>query len=114
MQTKWLLETPQRSEVALPVVARLVANNMLIAREVAIRGLGMARLPARLTGELKRKDLLRVVLPGYRPRDVTVYAMYRNKKSPLIAGRLFLDELTQRLRAWTDSETDPSTLIMPG
>lgn len=114
MQTKWVLETPQHTEVALPVVSRLITNNMLIAREAAIRGLGMARLPARLTGDLKRQDALRVVMPGYRPRAVTVYAMYRNKKSLLVAGRLFLDELTQRLKAWAESEADPNALFTAG
>ncbi len=111
-QTKWLVETPQQVEVELPVVARLVTNNMLIAREAAIRGLGMARLPVRLTGEMKQQGLLRVVLPGCKPRDVTVYAMYRNKKSLLVAGRLFLDELSRRLKIWAASDEEADTFVM--
>lgn len=111
-RTKWLVETSDETEMELPVVARLITNNMLIARDAALRGVGMARLPVRLTGEMKRKGQLQVVLPGCQPRDVTVYAMYRNKKSLLVAGRLFLDELSQRLKSWAASEDEAMALVM--
>ncbi|WP_414475980.1 LysR substrate-binding domain-containing protein [Microvirga sp. M2] len=110
VQAKWRLTTPQNTEIELPVVARLLTNNKLIAREAAVQGLGMACLPTRLTNSLKQRGLLQVVLPGCKPRDVTVYALYRNKRSLLFAGRMFLDELTQRLKVWIETDDEFRTL----
>ncbi len=102
-QPRWILETPAGSLVEIAVDPSLVTNNMLIARHAAVRGIGVARIPCRLSTGLKRAGKLQVVAEGYKPKDVTVYALYRNKRSLQAAGRIFLDDLTSNLRSWLAS-----------
>lgn len=102
LRARWPILSPEGNEVELPVLSRMTTNNMLAMREAALEGLGMARLPRRLSAAPKSQGRLQVVLPGYRPRDVTIYALYHSKRSLLAAGRLFLSELAQHLQAWTE------------
>lgn len=101
---RWILETPQNGLVEVPTNPSMVTNNLLIARGAAVRGVGVARLPVRLTRDLKKSGHLKVVAPGYRIKAVPIYAIYRNKRSLLAAGRVFLDELTAHLKLWVQSE----------
>jgi DNA-binding transcriptional LysR family regulator len=85
-------------EADVRVRARFITNSLSIAYKAALQGLGMARIPLTICSEDLRSGQLRHVLSGWRPRTVSLHAIYRSRHSLQLAGRLFLDELMQHLR----------------
>lgn len=85
------------SEVGVRTV--MVTNNLKIVHKAARAGLGMARLPLSLVFEDLATGRLRRVLPGWQPPTFSIHAIYRTRRSLQLAGRKFLDELAQHLRA---------------
>jgi DNA-binding transcriptional LysR family regulator len=85
-------------EADVRVRARFITNGLSIAYKAAIQGLGMARIPFTMCRNDINSGHLRHVLPGWRPRTVSLHAIYRSRHSLQLAGRLFLDELMQHLR----------------
>ncbi|WP_051294578.1 LysR substrate-binding domain-containing protein [Gemmobacter nectariphilus] len=90
------------SEVGVRTV--MVTNNLKIVHKAACAGLGMARLPLSLVIEDLATGRLRRVLPGWRPPTFSIHAIYRTRRSLQLAGRIFLDELAQHLRAHPRNE----------
>ncbi|GGE23449.1 transcriptional regulator, LysR family [Gemmobacter megaterium] len=97
-----------RGEVAeIGVRTAMVTNNLKIVHKAAVAGLGMARLPLSLVMEDLATGRLRRVLPGWRPPTFSIHAIYRTRRSLQLAGRIFLDELAQHLRANRPQANDP-------
>ncbi|MFN7003918.1 MAG: LysR substrate-binding domain-containing protein [Roseinatronobacter sp.] len=80
-----------------PIHPRLTTNNLVVALEGARAGLGMARLPERMCAAELRDGGLVHVLKGWRPLDVSIYALYMTRLSLMLAGRVYIEELAQYL-----------------
>jgi len=98
--TRFRLFSDQGAVEEVSVQPSLTTNNLLVAQAAALAGLGMARLPHRLCAEALRDGRLVVVLRGWRPFDVSIYALYKTRRSLTLAGKRYLDELTGFLRQW--------------
>ena len=106
LRARWPLVTSEGREIEINVTSRFTTNNMLLMRDAAIAGLGMARLPRRLSASLKVEGRLAVVQDGLHPKDVTIYALYHSRRSLLAAGRIFLDQLGEHLRDWAGTSPE--------
>lgn len=95
----WQLVSNRGEVVDVDVRIQMVTNNLKIVHKAARAGLGMARLPLSLCGEDLATGQLRRVLAGWRPPTISIHAIYRTRRSLQLAGRIFLDELAQFLKA---------------
>jgi DNA-binding transcriptional LysR family regulator len=97
----WHPEGPQRWRLAsaddsaeIVVTPRFVADNLRVAREAALAGLGLVVLPRNLVARDLGEGRLVEPLPGWSPPAMTLYALYsRRSLSP--AGRAFLEHLAK-------------------
>jgi len=77
--------------------ARLKANNLMFMRDMAVQGLGIARLPrAFCRGEVERGDLIQV-LGDYHLPGTEVHALYPSRRHLSPKVRLFIDHLLSML-----------------
>jgi DNA-binding transcriptional LysR family regulator len=91
----WRLFGGRGEQHEIKIRPTLQTNNLFVARDAAIAGLGMARLPKPLSeGEIAAGRLARV-LENYRPAPVTIFVAYPSRRSLTAAGRAFLDWLTK-------------------
>lgn len=77
---------------------RLICNDLMLLRQSVLSGLGIAALPV-FVGE---RDLaqggMAQVLPGWRPRGRTFYAVFPHHHAMPVRVRAFIDFLVERLR----------------
>lgn len=89
------------SETSVTLSGRFSANSSLALRAGALRGLGIAVLPAYCVGDDLRKGQLVPVLPAYGLPTQPVYALYPHQRSLPLKVRLLIDYLVERLTATT-------------
>ena len=77
----------------MPLVPRLLSDDMVSLQKAAIRGLGVVALPGYLCGPAVRSGALRRVLPEWIAGDATITALIPYRKGLLPAVRVFLDHL---------------------
>jgi DNA-binding transcriptional LysR family regulator len=94
---RWTLVHTQGDTVEVPVQPCLVSDNLLVLREAALAGAGVAPMSALMCGEEIAQGRLRVVAPGWSPPPATFYAVYASRTALPRAGRVFLDELIVHL-----------------
>jgi DNA-binding transcriptional LysR family regulator len=83
-------------EVPVPVRGNLRVNNGIVEREAAVRGLGVTISPTFHMGELIRDGQLQVVLADYRASEVSIYAVYPQRKYLSPKVRAFIEFLAER------------------
>jgi DNA-binding transcriptional LysR family regulator len=98
----WILK-PQaktgrrRREVSLALTPRLVSNDLSTLKQAAVRGLGIAALPAyTCTSELRARQLTRI-LPEWLAGESTFTALVPHRVGLLPAVRIFVDYLALHL-----------------
>jgi DNA-binding transcriptional LysR family regulator len=93
---EWVFEEDGKPwPVAL--TGRLRVNNGEVARDAAIAGLGIARLPTFILGPALRDGRLVPVLEHYAPPPAAVYAVYPQHRQAFLAIRVFVDFLREAL-----------------
>jgi DNA-binding transcriptional LysR family regulator len=73
----------------------LVVNDLEVACEAAIAGVGLARLPSLVCGEAVRAGRLRVLFGGAAVQPRPIHAVYPSRQYLPARVRLFLDALTR-------------------
>lgn len=86
----WRLITLSR-ELRVERAARVQANNSLIVRDAAVRGLGLALLPNTLAKEDVSRGTLKRVLSAWSGPKVPVHAVFASDRPPAVRTRAFLD-----------------------
>jgi DNA-binding transcriptional LysR family regulator len=90
---RWNLRHLELGECELAVDVRFTTDNLLLVREAALAGVGVAQLPA----ELCRADIeagrLQVVAKGWLPPPVSMYVLYPSRRALTLAGRQFMEVL---------------------
>lgn len=81
----------------LTVTGRLTVNNVSMACDAAISGMGIALMPAFLCADAVASGQLLPVLPEYRVCNGGLYAMYPSREHMPVALRAFLDFLIERM-----------------
>lgn len=94
-------------DLRLAVSGRLAVNDIRLARDAALAGLGIARLPSFLVGEDVLQGRLLRVLPQLPDTFGGLYAVYPSRRHLSTAVRSFVDFCIERFRAappWTEED----------
>lgn len=87
---RWTFSAKQRT-VHQSVRGRLVVNSMVLSVDAAVRGLGIARLPAPMAMEEVERGTLVEVLPSFAPPAGAVYLVYAGGAHVPPRVRTFID-----------------------
>ena len=90
-----LRATGETTEV--PVEIRFSSDNLNLILAAALAGIGVAQLPPVLCEADIGAGRLRVVAPGWSPPTVSIYAIYPSRRVLTLAGRCFVDALSEAL-----------------
>jgi DNA-binding transcriptional LysR family regulator len=81
---------------AVPIHACLCSNNGDILRAAALHGNGITMLPTFIVGPDLAAGRLSIVLPGFPPAELGVYALYAPNRYLAAKTRVFVDFLSAR------------------
>lgn len=94
---RWVLSHPQLGTQLLDVDVHFATDNLLLVREAALAGMGVAQLPATLCSADIEAGRLVVVAPGWSPPSVALHAIYPSRRTLTLAARRFLEMLAEAL-----------------
>lgn len=92
----WRFRSANGEDISVPVRGNLRVNNGLAEREAALQGLGIIITPTFYVGDAIRDGRLQVVLNEYAVPELSVYAVYPERKYLQPKVRMFVDFLAQR------------------
>jgi len=87
----------RRAEVVMPLMPRLLIDDMLSLKEAAIGGLGVVALPGYVCRDEVESGALRQVLPGWIADDSTLTALLPYRQGLLPSVRAFVEHLAAEL-----------------
>lgn len=96
-QAQWHLVGPDQSEREVQLPVRFAADNLIVVRDAALAGLGVARLPRSMCHEDIAAGRLVVLAPGWAPPPFAIYALYPSRRQLSLAGQTFMQILTEAL-----------------
>ena len=86
-----------KGEVVIPLMPRLLCDDMIALKQAAIAGLGVVALPGYVCREDVRLGALRRVLPAWFAGDSTITALIPYRRGLLPSVRAFVDHLVREL-----------------
>ncbi|MGE0358039.1 MAG: LysR family transcriptional regulator [Burkholderiales bacterium] len=92
----WRFSGREGREATVAVTGNLRLNNGLLERDAALAGAGIARLPTFYVGPLIREGRLVALLPGWKPPELGIYAVYPQRQHVPPKVRAFVDFLVGR------------------
>jgi DNA-binding transcriptional LysR family regulator len=92
---EWRFTDADGETHVVPVNGTLHSNNGLVNRAVAMAGGGIALFPTFYIGEQVKSGALKPVLCTFRPPDVSVYAVYPERRNLMPKVRAFIDALAE-------------------
>lgn len=95
---EWTLLDDQGAKAQVPIKPVLVCNDFTVLVEAALRGRGIALLPAMATHEERRQGRLVQVLPHWHSRIGILHCIYPSRHGMTPAVRVLLDFLAERLK----------------
>jgi DNA-binding transcriptional LysR family regulator len=108
---RWQLQTASGEHVAVDFRPRLLSNDLMLLRQAAIEGLGIAVLPAFICKRDLAEGRLIEILPGWKVAGTGFYAIFPNHHEMPARLRAFLDFLVERLRpalSWDMAPASPA------
>jgi DNA-binding transcriptional LysR family regulator len=94
---RWSLRHLEHGAHDIAVDVRFTTDNLLLVREAALAGVGVAQLPRVLCQEHIAAGRLQVIAPGWSPPRVGIYVLYPSRRALTLAGRMFVDALARGL-----------------
>jgi DNA-binding transcriptional LysR family regulator len=94
---KWSLVHADFGMVEVAVDVRFATDNLILVREAALAGVGVAQLPPVMCDADIEAGRLCVVAPGWSPPSVSFYVLYPSRRALTLAGRRFVDMLAEML-----------------
>ncbi|WP_323696986.1 LysR family transcriptional regulator [Thiorhodovibrio litoralis] len=104
---EWRFIAPDGELLQIPMVSRLQMNNSLALRQAVLRGAGIILTPTFMVGADLRKGRLKAVLPEYQVLEVSIYALYPQRKHLSPKVRAFIGFLAERIQDPPYWETEP-------
>ncbi|MBW4515824.1 MAG: LysR family transcriptional regulator [Timaviella obliquedivisa GSE-PSE-MK23-08B] len=95
IENRWTL-TGAEGDHTVIVQGMLCSNNGEVLREAAIRGLGITLLPRFIVEHSLQKGALQIVLPSYRPAELSVDILYPVNRHLSTKIRLLVGFLKER------------------
>lgn len=93
--SEWRFLGPEGRYTTVTVSGSLELNNSLAIRAAALRGAGIALTPTFIVGEDLRAGSLQRLLPDYRAREISVYAVYPERRHLSPKVRAFVEYMKQ-------------------
>jgi DNA-binding transcriptional LysR family regulator len=97
--SQWAFTGRSGQTIAVPVAGRVRMNNSLALREVLLQGAGIMVTPRFVVETDLRAGRLTALLEDYRLREMTVYAVYPERRHLSPKVRAFIDFMGGRLGA---------------
>lgn len=93
----WHLTGPDGGQVSVQINGRPAINSALAIRQAALEGLGIIELNSYLVGDDVAAGRLVRLLPQYRPKELSFYAVYAERRFLAPKIRVFVDALLARM-----------------
>jgi DNA-binding transcriptional LysR family regulator len=93
----WLFTGPDGSKLRVNINGRLAISSSLAVREAALEGLGVIELNSYLVGLEIRAGRLRRILEHYEPQELSVYAVFPQRRYLAPKVRVFIDAMVERM-----------------
>jgi DNA-binding transcriptional LysR family regulator len=94
---EWRFISPEGRYLSVPVSGSLEMNNSLAIREAVLQGAGITLTPSFVVGEDIRAGRLVQVLSEYRAREISIYAVYPERRHLSPKVRAFVSFMQERL-----------------
>ncbi|MFJ3485942.1 LysR substrate-binding domain-containing protein [Pseudomonas sp. NPDC090202] len=91
----WSLQGPEGVQAKVQYTPRLVTDDMITLRRVALEDGGIVQLPRLVVFKDLRNGLLAPVLPDWRPKGGVVHALFPSRRGLMPAVRKLLDFLAE-------------------
>ncbi len=95
--SEWRFITPDGRYASVPVSGAIEMNNSLAIREVVLRGAGITLTPTFVVGEDIKTGRLHSVLNDYRAQELSIYAVYPERRHLSPKVRAFVEYMQERL-----------------
>jgi LysR family transcriptional regulator, regulator for bpeEF and oprC len=96
-EDRWRLAPERGRAEAISVSALCRSNHLVVLRDLALAGKGVALLPEFLCVELLKRGLLMRVLPTWRTEQVPVQIVWPFQRETQVNVRVFVDLVVKRL-----------------
>ena len=93
----WHLTGPDGEQISVQINGRPTINSALAVRQAALEGLGIIELNSYLVGEDIVAGRLVRLLPQYRPKELSFYAVYAERRFLAPKIRVFVDAMLARM-----------------
>ena len=100
-EAKWPFRPNTKSQAKateIPVRGKLAANSFFVARDAAIAGLGIARIPELIASEAIQAGQLKVVLKNYAMPEAPLHIVYPSHRHLSPKVRVFVDFFSKAFR----------------
>ncbi len=94
---EWHFRSPQGSVIRVPVSGTIQMNNSLGLREALLREAGVTLTPTFVVGDDIKSGRLQAVLREYAALEVSIYAVYPQRRHLSPKVRAFLDFMLERI-----------------
>jgi DNA-binding transcriptional LysR family regulator len=93
----WHFTTPSGGKTSVRINARISVTSSLAVRAFALQGLGIAEINSYIVGaDISAGHLVRL-LPGYEPKELSVYAVFPQRRFLAPKVRAFIDALLEQM-----------------
>ena len=93
----WHFTSPDGGKTSVEINARTAVTNSLAVRACALEGLGIVELNSYIVGEDICAGRLVRLLDGYQPKDLSVYAVFPQRRFLAPKVRVFIDAMLARM-----------------
>ena len=93
----WHLTGPDGGHVSVQINGRPAINSALAVRQAALEGLGIIELNSYIVGDDIVAGRLARLLPQYRPKELSIYAVYAERRFLAPKIRAFVDAMLARV-----------------
>lgn len=94
---EWHFTTPTGGKLSVKINGRISISNALAVRRAALEGLGIIELNSYLVGPEIQAGRLTRLLEGYEPRELSIYAVFPQRRYLAPKVRVFIDALLARV-----------------
>ena len=95
--SEWRFITPEGRFVSVPVTGSIQMNNSLALRESVLRGAGIMLTPSFIVGTDIKSGNLQVLLSNYCTQEISIYAIYPERRHLSPKVRAFIDFMKDHL-----------------
>lgn len=92
----WRFVAPDGTERVFEPAGRFAVNNGVVGVEAAVQGLGIGFVPTFIAGAYIRDGKLVPLLPQWKPREVSIHAVYPPNRHLSAKVRVLIDFLVER------------------